>query len=157
MLRRARFDTIPLSELSDKAIAFDPSIFRPLALIVDDEQVIADTLAAILTGNGFACMVAYDGESALQTAQVIPPQLLLTDVSMPGMSGIDLAVCVQTLVPDCLVMLFSGHADASDSLADPRYAAHRFSLLRKPLHPTELLAHLSRTYSSDETRSFQRA
>jgi DNA-binding response OmpR family regulator len=143
MLRILNFEAVPLADLCERSLKADHDNFRPLVLIVDDEKMIAETLAAILTQSGFACMVAYDGESALDIARVIPPQLLITDVSMPGMNGIDLAVGLKTLVPDCKVLLFSGQAATVDLLADAKYATHNFVLLAKPLHPRKLLAHIS--------------
>jgi DNA-binding response OmpR family regulator len=143
MSRTLTFEAVPLADLCERSLKFDQGNFRPLVLIVDDETLIADTLSAILTQSDFACMVAYDGESALDLARVIPPQLLITDVSMPGMNGIDLAVGVRKLVPDCKVLLFSGHAATVDLLADPKYSVHNFALLAKPLHPRKLLAHIS--------------
>jgi DNA-binding response OmpR family regulator len=143
MSRTLNFEAVPLADLCEHSLNFDQARFRPMVLIVDDERLIADTLCAILTQSGFACMTAYDGESALDLVHVIPPQLLITDVAMPGMNGIDLAVGVKELVPDCQVLLFSGQAATVDLLADPKYAFHNFVLLSKPLHPRQLLAHIS--------------
>jgi DNA-binding NtrC family response regulator len=113
---------------------------RPVVLIVDDERVIADTLAVILSKNGFAAMTAYDGKSALEIAGVIPPELLLSDVVMPEMTGIELAIAVVQNVPDCKVLLFSGQAATVDLLAQAHAAGRDFTTLKKPVHPTDLLA-----------------
>lgn len=115
---------------------------RPVVLIVDDERTIADTLAVILAKNGFHPLVAYDGESALKIASVRPPQLLISDVVMTGMNGIELAVALIRSVPDCKVLLFSGQAATMDLLAHASAEGHRFTTLSKPVHPTELLAHV---------------
>ncbi len=152
MFRTLNFEVVPVSDLFDRNLQFDQGNFRPLVLVVDDEYVIADTLSAILTQSGFACMTAYDGESALDIARVIPPQLLITDVAMPGMNGIDLAIGVRALVPDCAVLLFSGQTSTADLLADPKHAVHNFVLLSKPLHPRELLAHISSLRPDLETQ-----
>jgi DNA-binding response OmpR family regulator len=136
-------EVVPLSLLREKKLGFDQGGYRPLVLVVDDERVIADTLGAILTRSGFACMVAYNAEDALNIARVIPPQLLITDVAMPGMSGIELATQVKVLIRDCQVLLFSGHTTTADLSTSPKYAVHNFVLLSKPLHPKKLLAHIS--------------
>jgi DNA-binding response OmpR family regulator len=143
MSQTLHFETVPLSQLCDAKLQFDRSDYSPVVLVVDDERVIADTLAAILTQSGFACMVAYNAEDALEIAQVIPPQLLITDVAMPGMSGIELAIEVRALAADCQVLLFSGQATTADQLADPKYAIHNFVLLCKPLHPRKLLMYIA--------------
>jgi hypothetical protein len=86
-----RFPTMTVEEIlrADSNHRADQN--SPVILVVDDERVIADTLSVILSRNGFAAMTAYNGTSALEIATLVPPQLLISDVMMPGMSGIDLA------------------------------------------------------------------
>ena len=127
------FETV---ELKDLALKRDDR----LVLIVDDEVRIADSLAAIMQNSGFRAMVAYDAASALKIAQTTPPDLLLSDVVMPGMSGVDLALAVRQARPECRILLFSGQAATMDLLAPARDAGQTFTILAKPLHPTKLLA-----------------
>jgi DNA-binding NtrC family response regulator len=122
----------------------DQSVPPPLVLVVDDEVLIANSLAAILEGKGFATLIAYNAESAMEIASVSPPDLLLTDVVMPGENGIQLAVKVQSLAPDCRVLLLSGQASTSDLLAQSGVVTERFTLLGKPIPPRELLDQVSR-------------
>src|SRR5271154_6427343 len=136
MSRQLHFQTIPLAEIALKGLATQTHRLQPVVLVVDDEHVIADTLTAILSRSGFTAMPAYDGASALQIARAIAPDLLITDVFMPGMSGIDLAIAMQTAVPDCKVLLFSGQASTVDLLTSAREQGHDFALLLKPVHPT---------------------
>src|SRR5271154_2176338 len=145
---RLNFQTVPLAEIPKDVLLSKP---QPVVLIVDDERVIADTLAAILSCNGYAALTAYDGMSALETARVVPPQMVITDVYMPGMSGIDLAIAIRKGIPDCKVLLFSGQASTVDLLTATRNAGYDFAALTKPIHPTELLAHVSKclTASTD--------
>jgi DNA-binding response OmpR family regulator len=140
MSEKLNLKVVPLSEAPP---AEDVKKRRPVVLIVDDERVIADTLAAILTNSGFAPLVAYDGKSALEIAEAIPPELLISDVVMPGMNGIELAIAIVHAVADCKVLLFSGQASTVDLLADARTQGHHFTTLTKPIHPTELLARVS--------------
>jgi DNA-binding response OmpR family regulator len=93
-------------------------------------------------------MVAYDGKSALEIAEVIPPDLLLSDVVMPGMNGIDLAVAIKQAIPACKVLLFSGQATTASLLDSAGAAATDFAVLAKPLHPTDLLARVSASLKS---------
>jgi DNA-binding response OmpR family regulator len=117
----------------------------PVVLIVDDERIIADTLTAIFNHSGYAALTAYDAKSALEMASLIPPELLITDVMMPGMNGIDLAITIESLFPDCRILLFSGQASTVDLLARARVMGHDFTTLSKPVHPTELLKRASET------------
>lgn len=117
--------------------------YRPVVLVVDDESAIADTLAEILSRSGYASMAVYDGNSALETALVAPPEMLITDVILPGMSGIELAITMRRIYPDCNVVLFSGQASTADLLSTARHQGHHFTLLSKPVHPRDLLAHVA--------------
>jgi DNA-binding NtrC family response regulator len=121
---------------------------RPRVLVVDDEAVIADTLAEILSLSGFPAIAAYDGNGALGAALLQPPEMLITDVALPGMNGIDLAITVKRVYPDCKILLFSGHATTADLLASARQAGYRFSLLTKPVAPQEILAAVARNLNA---------
>ena len=132
------FETIELTELALKMND------ARLVLIVDDEVRIADTLSAILKRSGFRTMVAYDGASALKITEATPPNLLLSDVVMPGLGGVDLALAVRQSIPACKILLFSGQAATMDLLAAAREAGQTFTILEKPLHPTVLLAWIAK-------------
>jgi len=129
----------------DQAPPADKTAYRPVVLVVDDESAIADTLAEILSRSGYASMAVYDGYEALETALVAPPEMLITDVVLPGMSGIELAITMRRIYPDCKVVLFSGQASTADLLASARDDGHHFTLLSKPVHPRDLLAHVSQS------------
>ena len=116
---------------------------RLLASSSPDEKVIADTLVMILKRKGFAAIPAYGGVSALQIAAVTPPNLLLTDVVMPDMNGVDLAIEICRQVPDCDVLLLSGQAATTDLLARYPEIADSFTVLPKPIHPRELMVKLA--------------
>ena len=117
----------------------------PFVMVVDDESSIADTLGEILTRSGYRAVTAYDGESALESALLKPPSVLIADVNLPGMSGIDLAITVRRMFPDCNVILFSGHAATADLLAGANRMGHHFVLLSKPVRPSELLAQVAQS------------
>jgi CheY-like chemotaxis protein len=115
---------------------------RAKVLVVDDERVIADTLAIILRQSGFETAVAYDGEEAVEKARIWKPDLLLSDVIMPRLNGVEAAIQICMIVPECRVLLFSGQAATAGMLRDPRLKRHRFEVLQKPIHPVELIARL---------------
>jgi DNA-binding NtrC family response regulator len=107
--------------------------------VVDDENVIASTLAIILRHEGFDARSFTAPLEALQATRSDTPDLLLSDVIMPVMSGVDLAIQVQRHCPDCRVLLFSGQAATADLLKAARAGGYDFDLLPKPAHPTDLL------------------
>ena len=112
-------------------------------LVVDDERCIADTLAAILRKAGYEAIACYNAETALQHCDSVRPGLVITDVVMPGMNGVELAMLIRERYPDCQILLFSGQAATVDMLAEARRNGHDFELLDKPIHPTDLLAKLA--------------
>jgi DNA-binding response OmpR family regulator len=63
------------------------------------------------------------------------------------MNGIDLALAIRHTLPKCKILLFSGQASTKDLLGTARDAGQDFTILAKPLHPTELLARVSDTLS----------
>lgn len=119
-------------------------------LVVDDEQRIADTLALILQCNGYEAAVAYEGDSALVQASKVRPDLLLTDVIMPGMNGIELALAVSKTFPECKVLLFSGQAATAELLGLAKKQGSDFPLLAKPVHPEDLLKKVAEILHSSE-------
>jgi DNA-binding NtrC family response regulator len=108
-------------------------------LIVDDEHMIANTLAQILNVSGFEARAVFSGENAVEEAMEFQPEILLTDVIMRGISGIDVAMQVSQGLPGCRVLLFSGQASTADLLEKAKAQGYRFEIIAKPIHPKELL------------------
>ena len=115
---------------------------RPKVLVVDDEQVIADTLAKILDINGYDASAVYSGLSAVESARALQPDLIISDVIMQDMDGIEAAIKIRAFLPSCKILLFSGQAATADLLENARAQGHDFEILAKPVHPSELLAKL---------------
>jgi DNA-binding NtrC family response regulator len=143
-----KFEVVPLSSIAKNDTIVHTGKHRPIVLIVDDERVIADTLSIILSKSGFSTMIAYDAESALELARTTPPELLISDVVMPGMTGVELAIILTETIPGCKVLLFSGQAATVDLLEKARNAGHNFTALTKPVHPTDMLRRISECLAS---------
>ena len=107
--------------------------------VVDDEFIIATTLATILQRSGFEATSFTDPLEVLAEARLNPPDLLITDVLMPVLSGIDLAIALTAEFPKCKVLLFSGQAATANLLQEALAKGHAFELINKPIHPTEFL------------------
>jgi DNA-binding NtrC family response regulator len=115
---------------------------NPKVLIADDERIIADSLAMILSRSGFDARAAYSGEMVIEVARNFQPDMLVTDVIMAGITGIEAAIMVHEMLPSCKILLFSGQATTADLLEMARARNHEFELLAKPVHPTALIARL---------------
>jgi CheY-like chemotaxis protein len=114
----------------------------PRILVVDDEKVIADTIVQILNRDGFIAEAAYGGEEAIERARRHCPDLVLSDVLMPQIDGVEAAIAIRNNCPDTRIILFSGQAATVEILARARERGHTFELLPKPIHPTQLIKHL---------------
>lgn len=115
---------------------------KPRVLVADDEQVIANTLAIILNQAGFEARAVFSGEKAIEALDTFQPNMLISDVIMTGMTGIEAAIITRNRVPNCKILLFSGQAATADLLEKARTQGHEFEILAKPVHPTDLLAKL---------------
>jgi CheY-like chemotaxis protein len=112
-------------------------------LVVDDNKVIADTTSAILNRFGFCATTAYDGVTALRLAAETSPDILLSDVIMPVLNGVELAICVRKILPETAILLFSSQAATEDLLEDAEQEGYSFEIVGKPIHPEELIRRLN--------------
>ena len=92
-------------------------------------------------------MAAYGASAALELTNGMQPAFLISDVYMPGMNGVELAMTLVKSSPACRVLLFSDHATTED-LKEARAAGYDFPLLTKPVHPVEIIGHLCRHLGS---------
>ena len=86
------FATVPVDWAPREARLTNRDRSRPVALVVNDDPIIASTVAAILNGNGFAALAATKAASALETARLINPEIIVADLALTGMGGFDLAL-----------------------------------------------------------------
>ncbi len=108
-------------------------------LVVDDEHLIADTLRMILEQRGNDATAVYSAEEALDWCSTHRPDLVITDVIMGEMNGIQLAVRLAESLPDCKVLLISGHMSTSVLLEDLCASGYLFPIIAKPVHPQTIL------------------
>lgn len=111
--------------------------------VVDDELLIADSVAEILIRNGYAAKAFYDADEAIECARTECPDVLVSDVLMPEINGVQLAIAIRALCPSTRIILFSGQAATVDILKEAEKQGYSFELLPKPIHPTDLLRSLS--------------
>jgi DNA-binding response OmpR family regulator len=111
-------------------------------LVVDDEHRIADSIAQILGMSGYRSSASYCGMDAVEEAIQQCPDILIVDVFMPDLSGIEVAKRVHEACPETRILLLSGNANISDLLGETEGQGYAFELLAKPIHPSDLLAKL---------------
>jgi CheY-like chemotaxis protein len=112
---------------------------RPRILVADDERIIADTLASILSQSGYESVPVYGGRPAVEKARRWRPDLFLCDVSMPELDGIQAAIEICAMFPGCRVLLFSSEPSSKIFVHEAGVKGHRFEFLEKPIPPVDLL------------------
>lgn len=112
---------------------------KALVLVVDDEPTIVSTVCAILEGCGFRTEGATSGKEAVAKAAVSRPDLMLSDVLMPGMNGFETGLEIKKLCPDCHLLFFTAYGDVSALSAALRSTGHDFEVLAKPMRASLLV------------------
>jgi DNA-binding NtrC family response regulator len=108
--------------------------------VVDDELVIASSLARILRYEGFDDVFYFTNpQKAIKAVNAKPPALLITDVVMLPLTGLELAMKMQKICPECEIILFSGSPSTSQLLEIAKDEGYNFEVLAKPIHPSELM------------------
>ncbi len=119
-------------------------------LVVDDDPTIALTLHAILTEEGYEVGTALSGEEAIVKAGYFNPHLLITDLVMGAMTGMEAADRITAILPDCKVLFFSGSA-TFDEAAQSAPKKLVYSFVRKPMPVPDLLSTIAYIVSSVNT------
>ena len=109
---------------------------RPRALVVDDYTSSAEALGEHLTGWGYDARVAHSGEQALGLLDDFEPDLVISDLIMPGISGIELMEKVRSRGIDCEVLLLTGQGTIETAVDAIRRGAYDY--LAKPIDPQRL-------------------
>lgn len=116
---------------------------RPLrVLIVDDEHLIASSLAAILRTYGFEAVSVYSGYSAIETAFAWVPDVIISDIRMPGINGVDAVLSMARRLPNSRFLLFSGHLPSHGNVSRAHEQGLRFVFLPKPVPPQSVVEYL---------------
>ena len=110
--------------------------------VVDDEKLIADSLVEILNTVGLNASSGYSGSQAIHRANTSAFDVLIIDVVMTEMTGIDAAFEILKVLPNCQVLLLSGSTLTSDMLKDAHERGHDFEIFAKPVHPSVIIDRL---------------
>ena len=116
------------------------SALKGRLLLVDDEPIILELLQRQLDLRGFTTKIATSGHEALDTLSSFPIDIVVTDIKMPGMDGMELLKNVRKNYPDQEIIMVTGHGDMDTALEAMRLGAYNF--LTKPVGVSELVATL---------------
>lgn len=124
-------------------------------LVVDDEGNIRRMLRSLLEAEGWTVHDAPTAEAALESAASNPPDVVLLDLALPGMSGLEALGPFQDRAPGTPIVMMSGEATLSDAVEATRRGAFHFA--EKPLHPDGLLVTLRAALEVSRARDLTRA
>jgi UDP-3-O-acyl N-acetylglucosamine deacetylase len=127
----------------------DATTSNQLVLVVDDEASIRRSLEGVLKDEGFSVVLAEDGESAIRILMNTRPALVLLDIWMPGMDGLETLRKIKEIHQDLPVVMISGHATISTAVAATRLGAMDF--LEKPLDLSGTIQLVRRVLTQPET------
>ncbi|MGI9103840.1 MAG: response regulator [Terriglobales bacterium] len=160
---KTKFETVSLQELRRRGLMGDSlrtkrgaAKRRLHVLVVDDERVIADSLVAILSREGFSASAAYSGEAAMVVARKSKPDVLISDICMKQMDGVQLAKHMRELWPSCRTVLISGSPASYQVMHSVAELGEQFHFLTKPIEPRDLIGLLS-TWVATQPRSCGRS
>ena len=103
----------------------------PAVLIVDDEETIVESLKGILSDDGFEVIHAFNGYEALKKIETESPDIVLLDIWMPGIDGIETLKEIKKMAPNLPVVMITGHGTIESAVDATKSGAYDF--LEKPL------------------------
>jgi len=124
-------------------------------LIVDDDAALRESLELVLAGEGFEVVAAADGASALARAESSPFDVVLCDVRMPGMDGIELLPQLVRRMPASTVIMMSAYG--SDDLAIEAMSRGAYDYLTKPFRPSEVVLTIRKARERERLRRANQA
>lgn len=128
---------------------------RPTVLVVDDERGILDVIRILLANNGFTPHVAHGGRAGIEQIQVVRPDIVITDIRMPGVTGAEVLSAARTVDPETPVILMTAQATLQSAVHAVNEGA--FYYIQKPFRNDELLAIVHRAAEHRKLRAENRS
>ena len=120
-------------------------------LIVDDEEIIVRVLSMSLRTDGYETVTAYSGEQGLEVFKSESPDIVVTDIKMPGMDGLELLKKIKEIDPEKEVIIVTGHGDIDSTITALQYGASDF--INKPVRDEALAIALDRAKTKIDIRA----
>jgi DNA-binding response OmpR family regulator len=117
----------------------EPNLNGYRVLVVDDERALADLVASYLTRDGFEVSMAHDGQQAIGQARQVDPDVMVLDLGLPVIDGVEVCRVVRTF-SDCYIIMLTARTDEIDKIVGLSVGADDY--LTKPFSPRELLARI---------------
>ena len=128
---------------------------RPTVLIIDDESGIVDTLRILLKNEGFAAHVAFGGKQGIDQIAAIQPDIIITDIRMPSVGGLDVLSAAKAHDPDVPVILMTAQASLQSAISAVNDGA--FHYVQKPFQNDALVAIVKRAAETRQLKTENQA
>jgi DNA-binding NtrC family response regulator len=128
---------------------------RPTVLIIDDESGIVDTLRILLKNEGFAAHVAFGGKQGIDQIGAIRPDIIISDILMPAVNGLDVLAAAKAQDPDVPVILMTAQASLQSAISAVNDGA--FHYVQKPFQNDALVAIVKRAAETRQLKTENRA
>ncbi len=128
---------------------------RPTVLIIDDESAIVDTLRILLKNEGFAAHVAFGGKQGIDQISAIQPDIIISDIRMPSVGGLDVLSAAKAHDPDMPVILMTAQASLQSAISAVNDGA--FHYVQKPFQNDALIAIVKRAAETRQLKTENRA
>lgn len=128
---------------------------RPTVLIIDDESAIVDTLRILLKNEGFAAHVAFGGKQGLEQIAAIRPDIIISDIRMPAVGGLDVLSAAKAQDPDVPVILMTAQASLQSAISAVNDGA--FHYVQKPFVNDALIAIVRRAAETRQLKTENKA
>jgi signal transduction histidine kinase/DNA-binding response OmpR family regulator len=127
---------------------------RPRVLVVDDEPSVVDVFQEFLGGQGYEISVAASGEAAVGLIPQLRPDLILTDINLPGLSGLEVVRFAKSVDPEVVVIVVTGDASAATAIDALRQGAYDY--VQKPFDLDEVHQIVERGLANRRLRAINR-
>ena len=128
---------------------------RPTVLIIDDESGIVDSLRILLKNEGFAAHVAFGGKQGIDQIAAIQPDIIITDIRMPSVGGLDVLSAAKAHDPDVPVILMTAQASLQSAISAVNDGA--FHYVQKPFQNDALIAIVKRAAETRQLKTENQA
>ncbi len=123
---------------------------KKMILVIDDEENIRSGIMFALQEEGYSTQSADNGEQGLEKLNLFLPDLVICDVKMPGINGIEFLTQAKKKHPNIPIIMLTGHAGLDDAINAMKIGAYDF--LTKPVHLEKLFLLIQRALSSTKTQ-----
>jgi DNA-binding response OmpR family regulator len=117
----------------------EPTLNGYRVLVVDDERALADLVGSYLTRDGYEVSMARDGQQAIDQALQVDPDVMVLDLGLPVIDGVEVCRVVRTF-SDCYIIMLTARTDEIDKIVGLSVGADDY--LTKPFSPRELVARI---------------